>query len=126
MKRTPLQRKTPLRSRTGLKRSRPMRKRSKPTTYTRELREWIRERDGGRCQLCGRPGHQVHHVIPRGRFYREWYTFTDVHDERNLMLVCFRCHNRIHSEPGVLEQAICIQEVRFGPLRKASVQPVDT
>jgi 5-methylcytosine-specific restriction endonuclease McrA len=90
-------------------------------TYTKELREYIRERDEY-CRICGGPGHHVHHVIPRGRFkvHPERYTFADVNDERNLMYVCAMCHNKIHSDESFLQVVIEIQEQRFGPLRKAA------
>ncbi|SFU70083.1 HNH endonuclease [Alicyclobacillus macrosporangiidus] len=113
MKRTPLQRKTPLRRRSTL-----ATKSRKPTAYTKDLREYIRERDQHICQICGRSGTQIHHVVPRGRFVAAWYTFENVHDPRNLMLVCHRCHRRIHDEPGMVEEVIHMQEQRFGPLRK--------
>ncbi|WP_156900287.1 HNH endonuclease signature motif containing protein [Alicyclobacillus contaminans] len=115
MRRTPLKRYTPLRSR------RPRRKTAKRTTYTKELREYIRERDEY-CRVCGGRGDQVHHVIPRGRFkvHPERYTFSDVHDERNLMWICWRCHNWAHHSEANLQAVIALQEQRFGPLRKAA------
>lgn len=98
----------------------PVKKRRKfKTTYTKELRDYIKERDGW-CRVCGRPGDEVHHVIPRGRFkvHPEWYTFTDVHDERNLMYICSSCHHKATDNNNELEAVIWIQEKRFGPLRK--------
>jgi hypothetical protein len=139
MKRSKLNRKTPLRSHCSLKhsdkkqkkartynpwmQSNPKRKR-KPkqrTTYTKEFREYIKERDEY-CRVFGCAGEQVHHVIGRGRYrvHPEWYTFTDVHDKRNLMWICFRCHRFATDNNAELERLIQIQEQRFGPLRKAS------
>lgn len=124
MKRSPLKRKTRLASHSTLK-TKPMQRKSKPsrrnkkvTTYTKTLREEIFIRDGGLCQVCGRAGEQVHHVVPRGRFFYQWYTFTDVNNPINLMLVCHKCHHDIHNAPGMVEQVIELQEQRFGPLRQ--------
>lgn len=129
MKRSPLARKTllqshtRLQSRTGLKRSPWKRHPSKANAlYTKDLREYIKERDVY-CRICGGRGDQVHHVIPSGRYKRhpEWYTITNVHDERNLMWICWLCHAVVtDNKHGELERAIEIQEARFGPLRIAS------
>lgn len=125
MKRTPLKRKSPLAVDRTLTRKpmqrkqKPSRRNKKETTYTKSLREEVFERDGGVCQLCGRFGEQIHHTVPRGRFYYQWYTFTDVNNPINLMLVCHKCHDAIHNVPGMVEQVIEIQEERFGPLRQA-------
>ncbi|WAH35004.1 HNH endonuclease [Alicyclobacillus dauci] len=89
----------------------------KKSTYTSELRELIKERDQV-CQSCGGPGDEVHHVIPRGRFYRKWYTLDDVNDERNLMYLCWPCHHKATTDNAELERLIKLQEERFGPLRK--------
>ena len=31
---------------------------------SQHFKETIRERDGHTCQLCGKPGHEVDHIIP--------------------------------------------------------------
>lgn len=89
----------------------------KKSTYTPKLRDRIKERDQI-CQSCGAEGDEVHHVIPRGRFYQKWYTFDDVNDERNLMFLCFRCHHKATTSNAELERLIKLQEKRFGALRK--------
>lgn len=53
------------------------------------------ERDRGVCVLCGRPGSQVHHIVPRGWGKRAW-----LWDMRNLACVCPRCHEGAHN-PGI-------------------------
>ncbi len=31
---------------------------------SQHFKETIRERDGHTCQLCGKPGHEVDHIVP--------------------------------------------------------------
>ena len=57
----------------------------------KELIELIRERDGGKCRVCGydkfaRRLH-VHHVVPNGRA-----------NEKNLLLLCHVCHEFVHMQ----------------------------
>lgn len=120
MKKSPLVRHKPLLQHASLKRSPMQRKKSskKNAEYTKELREYIKERDDGRCQICGGAGNQVHHVIGRGRYFAKWYTLRSVHDERNLMYICTKCHRRVDDEAGFVDVVIEIQERRFGKLRK--------
>lgn len=56
--------------------------------YTR-IRPMILERDGHRCQACGRPATDVDHI-------------GDKHDHRpaNLQALCGWCHKRKTSEQG--------------------------
>lgn len=124
MKQSPLKRRTPLQSNSSLKRTQWQRKTSSKANkdYTKELREYIALRDGW-CQICGGRGDQVHHVIPRGRYkaHPERYLLTSVHDKRNLMWICWKCHDHINvNRHGELERAIGIQERRYGSLRKES------
>ncbi|WP_134671268.1 NUMOD3 domain-containing DNA-binding protein [Halorussus marinus] len=61
-------------------------------------RERIRERDKV-CQHCGHDGNErrleVHHIVPV-RVFRQTAgrSAEDAHDERNLVLLCKRCHGR--------------------------------
>ena len=43
------------------------------------------------CARCGRPGEQVHHIIPRA--VRPDLTY----EWANLQTVCCECHNSIHN-----------------------------
>jgi 5-methylcytosine-specific restriction endonuclease McrA len=45
-----------------------------------------------RCEVCGAPGEQVHHIIPRAQ------RPDLVHDINNLQTVCRRCHEGIHGK----------------------------
>ena len=55
----------------------------KPESY-RELRKKVLERDGWRCQNCGRLDNlEVHHQLGND-------------EERNLLTLCTRCHQAAH------------------------------
>ena len=57
--------------------------------FYRKLRAEVLERDGWRCQTCGRLDRlQVHHIRSRGRL-------GDDTDE-NLITLCADCHSDIH------------------------------
>ena len=49
-----------------------------------EYKRKIRERDNYTCQLCGRPGYDVDHIIP-------WYLSHDS-SESNLRCLCHQCN----------------------------------
>ena len=69
-------------------RPRRLRLRLDPNSY-RKLRTEVLQRDGWRCQTCGRPDRlQVHHIRSRGRL-------GDDTDE-NLITLCADCHSDIH------------------------------
>lgn len=57
----------------------------------RELHRRVLERDGRRCQVCGRMHHlQVHHQQYRSRSGQD--------TEQNLITLCAECHARVHRE----------------------------
>ncbi len=59
-----------------------------PQAYNR-LREAVLERDGWRCQLCGRRRDlHVHHIKPRSKLGDDCAS--------NLIVVCARCHSSLH------------------------------
>ena len=59
-----------------------------PEAY-RELCRKVLERDGWRCQFCGRAEDlQVHHVNPRSRLGDD--------AEENLITLCSDCHRSHH------------------------------
>ncbi|HZG16931.1 MAG TPA: HNH endonuclease [Candidatus Bathyarchaeia archaeon] len=61
--------------------------RIKPETYAK-----VFERDKGKCVLCGRiDGLEAHHVIYRSQLGKG--------TEDNIVMLCFQCHHRAHTEP---------------------------
>jgi len=61
-----------------------------PKAY-RRLCHQVLERDGWRCQNCGRLVElQVHHIRPRSRLGDD--------AEQNLITLCARCHQKIHKK----------------------------
>jgi 5-methylcytosine-specific restriction endonuclease McrA len=53
----------------------------------------VLDRDGWRCQKCGRPrGPQVHHLRFRSLLGDD--------DTKNLITLCSSCHEKIHASPG--------------------------
>lgn len=103
MKRTPLTRRTPLRARTGLKRSRkplPAKSARRTDGVLEAARRVVRARSGGRCEAgtpaCPAGWHDAHHVHHtrrrRGR--------PDDHDPAHLLHVCAAAHLWIHDHPA--------------------------
>jgi 5-methylcytosine-specific restriction endonuclease McrA len=59
-----------------------------PEAY-RELCRQVLERDGWRCQSCGRMGNlQVHHI--------QWRSKMGGDEEDNLITLCENCHSSYH------------------------------
>ena len=55
------------------------------------LRERIRERDGGECQYCFAPGAHLHHIAFGGTGRQR------VHEEANIITLCYPCHVIAHN-----------------------------
>ena len=59
----------------------------------RQLAKAILERDGWRCQHCGRRDQlQIHHMVRRSQ--------SGADSEENLIVLCSACHRSLHSAPG--------------------------
>jgi len=58
--------------------------------------ELIRQRNGGRCEVCGKPGNNPHHVISRRNL-------TLRHDLRNGVLLCPSHHTFSSKESAHLD-----------------------
>ena len=56
------------------------------------LRQQVLERNGWRCQYCGRREQlEVHHLQSRAQLGAD--------SELNLITLCVGCHNKLHSGP---------------------------
>ncbi len=63
------------------------------TKSYRKLWQRVIERDGWRCQNCGRlTGLQVHHIHARSHLGDD--------AEENLITLCAQCHEAVHREIG--------------------------
>lgn len=63
-----------------------------PKNIPESVRLAVLERDSYQCQLCGTSGEnrlQLHHIIFRSQGGK--------HDEENLVVLCFRCHEDVHA-----------------------------
>lgn len=58
-----------------------------------ELRATVRKRDGQCCWWCGGQAREVHHVNYRSE--------GGLDEENNLVLLCFHCHQMVHSSKEV-------------------------
>ena len=48
----------------------------------------------GICEMCGKPGKEVHHIV---HLTPENVTYPNVSlNQDNLMLLCTECHNKVH------------------------------
>lgn len=71
---------------------------SNDTVLWWDIRKKVFKRDGGKCRdripstgaVCGKPGREVHHIIPLGR--------GGTTTMGNLITLCDDCHDRRH--PG--------------------------
>lgn len=93
MKRTPLNRKTPLKSYTTLKRT--QMKRRSSSGVPKSVAQVVKDRAAGRCEAgtpkcVGRVDH-LHHRLLRSQGGK--------HTEDNLLAVCMPCHTFIHHHP---------------------------
>jgi 5-methylcytosine-specific restriction endonuclease McrA len=102
MKRTPLKRKTPLRSHSTLKRQQMQRKRS-PRARAKEFPRWVREavleRSNGMCERCGirRIAH-LHHAVYRSQ--------GGTGELSNAIGLCIHCHEAAHASREVREWCV--------------------
>jgi len=61
------------------------------------------------CQGCGKEGTELHHIIFRSHASPGW-----MHDFRNLILLCHRCHTLAHQYKKQREKWERWQKVRYG------------
>lgn len=58
----------------------------KATSIPAEVKRIVRERDNGRCIICGAPGNPWCHYIPRSAL--------GLGVEQNIVTLCDRCHRQ--------------------------------
>jgi hypothetical protein len=96
MKRSPLKRTTPLRAKTTLKRSGPIKTRRRKEEGLAEARKVVFSRSSGRCEarweVCTGVAQHAHHRLRRSQGGQ--------HTPENLLAVCARCHTAIHDNPA--------------------------
>ena len=61
----------------------------------RAVRKGVRERDEGRCLVCGARMTEIQHRVPRR---------TGGHRYSNLMAIDRTCHRRVHADPPWAEE----------------------
>ncbi len=54
-----------------------------------DLHDQCRKRAGGKCEVCGEPGSEPHHIVPLSR--------GGCNTLSNLLYLCKSCHNRRHN-----------------------------
>ena len=79
-----------------------LRERSKRNDFSAVIRVHIRERDGERCVLCGRPGREVHHIIPRAQ--------GGLGSADNGVCLDSTCHHQAHRSKSVERQLLRYRE----------------
>jgi 5-methylcytosine-specific restriction endonuclease McrA len=62
------------------------------TRAWRTLREGVLERAGGRCERCGAPARDIHHLEPVYATGR-----ADSENPELLQALCLRCHRATHA-----------------------------
>lgn len=99
-------------------------KKTKQKDIPKDIRRFVLERDRHCCVRCGSMnGLHLHHIITKGRYDPRLYNFKNgVHDQRNLMTVCFVCHDSIHKYPDMMKWALTWQKKRFGEVLKYTNQ----
>lgn len=56
------------------------------------FKNFIRNRDNYTCQQCGKPAHEVHHIIP--------YAVCHESTPDNMCVMCRRCNLALRRQPG--------------------------
>jgi len=59
----------------------------------------VRQRDNGRCVVCGKFAHDVHEVVPRSHLSGKANEAT-LFDVRNRCCLCRACHGQVHTVWG--------------------------
>ncbi|WP_109688564.1 HNH endonuclease [Tumebacillus permanentifrigoris] len=70
--------------------------------FNAAVRAHIRERDGERCVLCGKPGREVHHILPRAK--------GGLGTADNGICLDNTCHHQAHRQLNVEKQLLRYRE----------------
>lgn len=69
----------------------------KERNNAKRIKKETLEANGGRCPVCGKECRteemEIHHILPVARFHELQK------DERNMLVMCWRCHKDIHQNP---------------------------
>ena len=70
-----------------------------PKRYEEVTHGQVRQRDGGRCVVCGRRPTQVHEIIPRSALPGK-DSESILFSIENRCCLCLRCHAEVHTVWG--------------------------
>lgn len=82
-------------------------KRGERSKFSKMIRDQVKEKYNGLCQMCSKRGCHVHHVMPRARGGRNVLT--------NALLLCNECHKEIHANEAYLKHWIELFREEYGP-----------
>jgi hypothetical protein len=74
----------------------------KRNDFSALVRVHVRARDGERCVLCGKPGREVHHIVPRAR--------GGLGTADNGVCLDAACHHQAHRSKQVEKQLLRFRE----------------
>lgn len=97
----------PIRSVAKPKHKRKSKKLAERGKFSKMIRDEIKEEFNNQCQECGKKGHHLHHVFPKGRGGRGVKT--------NALLLCNACHKDIHADNNKLKHWISVYKKKHGP-----------
>ncbi|HEU4965551.1 MAG TPA: HNH endonuclease signature motif containing protein [Bacilli bacterium] len=78
------------------------REESRRQDFSALVRAHVRERDQERCVLCGKPGREVHHIIPRAQ--------GGLGTADNGVCLDARCHHEAHRSKQVAKRLLRYRE----------------
>jgi hypothetical protein len=92
-----------------LKHKRRVKERGERGKFSKYVRDQVKEHFKNTCQMCGKHGIHVHHVMPKGSGIGRG-VFT------NALLLCNSCHKQVHLDDALLRHWKEVFRKRYGPL----------
>jgi hypothetical protein len=89
--------------------SRRVKKRGDRSVFSKLVRSEVKKHFNDTCQECGGKGLHLHHVQPRGSGIGRG-VFT------NALLLCNKCHKRVHDDDKLLRHWKEVFRQNYGPL----------